>query len=96
MLSPKIIISIVMNASLQWKVHISVLHTVCFGEDCSYLQPQMFFKEDSGFLEIFHSVFVCFILRLDYWKKRETEPVQLSITAFNKLFDLYLIFFYFI
>lgn len=58
--------------------HVSVWHTfcqLCFAEDCSYLQPQMILKDDSGFLEIPQSVFVCFILRLDYWKKEKPTSV---------------------
>lgn len=47
-----------------------VLHTfnqLCFAENCSYLQPQMILKDESGFLEILQSVFVCSVLRFNHW-----------------------------
>lgn len=39
---------------------------LCFAVDCSYLHPQMFLKDESSFLEIPQSGFVCFMLRLNY------------------------------
>lgn len=47
-----------------WFLH--TFNQLCFAEDCSYLQPQMILKDESGFLEILQSVFVCFVLRFNH------------------------------
>lgn len=47
-----------------WFLH--TFNQLCFAEDCSYLQAQMILKDESGFLEILQSVFVCFVLRFNH------------------------------
>lgn len=69
-----------------WFLH--TFNQLCFAEDCSYLQPQMILKDESGFLEILQSVFVCFVLRFNHWNvgRKNKCTVQYSHSL---IFNLY-------
>lgn len=56
-------------------------------EDCSYLQPQIILKDESGFLEILQSVFVCFILRFDHWNMKNKRSVKYSHSLLFNSYD---------